>query len=275
MSNQNWRILGASVTGTSHLSNSKAGQDRFLAETVSVEGLGKVVVMVVADGAGSAERSWAGSWMACHGLMQAVKQALAGKAGQKLLMDCDPLNSGLFRSLFRTTRRRIFAWSRALNCPVSSLATTINLMILHSSGGLMAQVGDGLIGYQSAASTKWNLNQIPQLGEFVGETTFLTSSDWESQLTIGLIGSPVHRAVMSTDGLLPILYQSQSHQIHSPFLDPLFEVFEKQPLTCSEKELQLRAFLQGPRVATRCDDDLTLLLATSFQYEVDERANQS
>lgn len=271
-----WQILGASVTGFSHKARNQPGQDRFLEKTWCFDDHQAVTVVVCADGAGSAARSWAGAWVACQSVMRSMHGYMISPKRRNLLISMEFQADSFFAGLFGTARRRLEQWAQRLGTTSLSLSTTLNVAILTANGALLAQLGDGLIGYQfKDFPEKWHVVENEQASEFAGETTFLTSTQWLEHLRVKALHEPLRRVVVSTDGLLPIIFHAQSSQIHSPFLDPLFEFVQKQGPVQSLKSSMLQSFLSSQRVSSRCDDDLTLILCSRLPHEVDEIRNES
>ena len=73
-------------------------------------------------------------------------------------------------------------------------------------------------------------------------------------------GSARHLAVF-TDGLQGLALKHPARTPHEPFFAPLF-AFAAEARDAHDAEAQLAAFLSGPRVTARSDDDITLVLAT-------------
>lgn len=271
-----WRVLGASVTGVGHKAHNQPGQDRFLEKTWHFDDHDSVTVVVCADGAGSAARSWAGAWVACQSVVRSMHSYMISPTRRNLLISNEFQADSLMTGLFGTARRRLQLWARQLGTPSLALSTTLNVAILTANGAVLAQLGDGLIGYQlKSFPEKWHKLENEQVSEFAGETIFLTSTQWLEHLRVKALHEPLRRVVLSTDGLLPIIFHAQSNQIHSPFLEPLFEFVLKQETMPSVKSSMLQSFLSSHRVSSRCDDDLTLILCSSRPPEVDEIKNES
>ena len=265
------QAFGASVTGRGHLLQNKPVEDRFAVyQWLGNDPAGHLTVMICADGAGSAGRSWAGAWMACRVVVQAVQERIGSRAGHSELTSPEAWTEARVKRLFERARRRIHSWSKILNAKPGDLATTLNLAVLGRDFSSFAQVGDGLIGYQvQDGQNGWHLANQPDQGEFAGETTFLTSPNWLDQIRVRTIYEPLERVFVSTDGLLPVILDQSSAQIHRPFVDPLFSALESRAIDANLKEASLTRFLQSDRLKSRCDDDLTLILANRIQDSVD------
>src|SRR5438132_12609566 len=72
MSDRKWRYVGASVQGTSHLSSGLPYQDVSRWISFETEKDGEVLVLAVADGAGSAVRAADGARLACDEFLTQV-----------------------------------------------------------------------------------------------------------------------------------------------------------------------------------------------------------
>lgn len=260
---QRWSIVGASVTGSGHIGRAEPGQDRMGWRVWAGEqDASPLLIMVCADGAGSARRSWAGAWMACRALISAVDAAMQSPAGCARMRDSGEWSTGFVERFFSQARRRVLAFSSAIHAAPADLSTTLNMAVLGPDFGCFAQVGDGLIAFQAGLEfPEWTLASVPDTGEYAGETTFLTSHNFAEKLAVRLVPQAIDKICLSTDGLAPIIYNAQQSAIHSPFLNPLFQGLARPGLTASQKSAALAQFLKSSRVASRCDDDLTLLLA--------------
>lgn len=260
---QRWSIVGASVTGSGHIGRAEPGQDRLAWRVWAGEqDASPLLIMVCADGAGSARRSWAGAWMACRALVSAVDAAMQSPAGCARMREANTWTHGFVERLFCQARRRVLRWSSEIHGLPTDLSTTLNMAVLGGHFGCFARVGDGLIAFQAGPEYQdWTLAAAPDTGEFAGETTFLTSPNFAEKLAVRLVPQAIDKICLSTDGLAPILYNAQQSAIHSPFLNPLFQGLAHPGLTASQKSAALAHFLKSSRVASRCDDDLTLLLA--------------
>ncbi|HEV2149442.1 MAG TPA: protein phosphatase 2C domain-containing protein, partial [Longimicrobiaceae bacterium] len=123
-----------------------------------------------------------------------------------------------------------------------------------------AQVGDGAVVVRGRDGSLHAADAAAHAGEYLNETVFLTSpgaldalapTEWEE--------APSHLALL-TDGLQLLALRMPRGTPHPPFFEPLFRFVAEEPDPGRASE-RLRAYLAGPRVAARADDDLTLLLA--------------
>lgn len=195
-------------------------------------------------------------------MIRLIDQRMRTPAGREKLGHADGWKMGFIDQLFRQVRGRLVDWGGSINASTDELATTLNVAVLGPDFGCFAQVGDGLIGFRATGENAgWDLANQPENGEFAGETTFLTSENWHEKLAVRQFTGNVAQAFVSTDGLAPILFQSANGSVHQPFLDPLFKGLGQGTLPDEVKSEKLVEFLKSDRVAGRCDDDLTLMLA--------------
>jgi hypothetical protein len=236
-----WRVLGASVRGTRHVREGTPCQDAHAWRVLP----GGRVALAVADGAGSATHADAGAAAAVHAAIQSLA---AADAGAEPALD-QALAAALAAVEAEAARR---------GAPPRELATTLIVAVAGANGVAAAQVGDGALVVEGADGMC--VLTVPMGGEFVNETIFLTSPGAldEAQRT-AWSGEPRHLAAFS-DGLQPLALRRPGHTPHAPFFAPLF-AFAGEAHDPSTGEAELAAFLAGPRVTARADDDLTLLVA--------------
>ncbi len=157
-----------------------------------------------------------------------------------------------------------------MNAGFDDLATTLNLVVAGDDFARFARVGDGLMGHSGdAPAGGWDLAVEPDFGEFAGETTFLTSPDWEARLKILALEHSPQRLFVATDGIGPILFDSRGRAIHSPFVNPLFEALGRSTGTDQDPSDRLARFLASDRVSGICPDDLTLVLVRRIGQAAD------
>jgi len=141
------------------------------------------------------------------------------------------------------------------------LASTLILLAAGSAAVACAQVGDGA----AIAAAVDNGNALvgltaPATGEYINETTFLISPGGVESAQVRLWrGQPAFVAMIS-DGLQNLALKMPGGEPHEPFFRPLLNfVRETEDAGCRRE--RLAALLSSPRVRSRADDDLTLLVA--------------
>jgi serine/threonine protein phosphatase PrpC len=245
-----WRVLGASVCGTSHQQNGQACQDAH-GWRLSRHG---ILVAAVADGAGSTPLGGLGARVAADAAIAAAcsgftnPSRLEEQQGKELLI---PTLEAAHRAVAEEAARQ--------DHPIGDLASTLILAVAGSDFVAAIQVGDGAAVVEDDHEQMIALTR-PQRGEYANETNFLTSAEYLScAQAVVWKGTPRSLALFS-DGLQMLALDMQPCQPHIPFFSPLFQ-FVRAVTDESEGQQQLTSFLCSPRVTGRTDDDLTLLLA--------------
>jgi hypothetical protein len=248
--------LGASVTGTSHVKGGLTCQDAHGYR--EVEG---GVLLAVADGAGSAERSAEGAQLAAAAILDAVGMALASGWPASLQIWRDVFFDAYARA--KASLERLAA-DEAL--PARAFATTLLCAALSESVLAVAQLGDGVAAAyipggapDRGAGGDWFLAAGPQRGEYANETYFLSEAGALQHLDIFVYAEPVLALALTTDGLLRLVLDAKRLP-HVPFFQPLL-TFGVETEDQTQAEAQLAAFLASERVCARTDDDKTIVLA--------------
>ena len=242
----NWRVLGASVEGSGHRRNNTGCQDSHAWTIVGPHTL----VAAVADGAGSARLAADGAQLASVFSVEYVAWRVCEHEEvfpEELLMDA-----------MAATRTQLERKARREEFPLGDLATTLALVLATPTGVWAAQVGDGSVVVASADGTLTSLAE-GEREEYLNETTFLTSKHWRAACTVEEAPAAVESVALLTDGLgLLALDLSDGGKPHSPFFEPLLGFARND----DAHAVELERFLESERVATRTDDDVTLVLAT-------------
>jgi serine/threonine protein phosphatase PrpC len=242
-----WRVVGASVRGTSHARTDLPCQDAHAVRRLP----GGALAIAVADGAGSAAHAEAGARAAAD----AAVDSLVSSAPAVLEGDwTTALDHAMGAALVAVEDE-----ARQREVETRELSTTLIACVVSADSVAVAQVGDGAVIAQDGDGMR--ALTAPTSGEFANETVFLTSAgavDAAQRATWR--GSARHLAIF-TDGLQGLALKHPARTPHEPFFAPLF-AFAAEAGDPREAEEQLAAFLAGPRVTARSDDDLTLVLVT-------------
>ncbi len=213
--------------------------------------LSDTLVVVLADGAGSAPHSREGAQravaVACDGLSGTLARAL-------------PLSAVKWRQLMGRVfaRARAGVAARAGAASLSAWATTLTCVVATPRQLVVGQLGDGLV---AAADQDGALFAAvpPQRGQYANETLFLTGPNALEQIDVQIYPRSVKALVATTDGLLR-LATSPGYEPHAPFFAPLTR-FVGQANSTARASGRLAAFLRSARVCDRTDDDKTLVVA--------------
>ncbi|MGL4374839.1 MAG: PP2C family serine/threonine-protein phosphatase, partial [Microcoleaceae cyanobacterium] len=246
----NWRVVSASVMGTSHEKRSQPCQDAHFYQVLP----NGVLVAAVADGAGSA-------LLADVGAQIAVKTVVNSLAQRDAIPPCDDEVSwkAFLFDILKESRSAVETEALKREMSPREFACTLIFVVATSELVAAIQVGDGAAVLGDSQGNIIGLT-TPPLGEYINETIFLVSDGALESAQFSLWkGKPGHLALFS-DGLQLLALKMPSGSPHSPFFSPLFR-FMDAIVDEKEAEEQLVSFLRSPRVTERTDDDLTLLLA--------------
>jgi hypothetical protein len=244
-----WKVLRASVAGSSHLKAGFPCQDAHAGVSVRSRD-GDVLVVACADGAGSAAHSDIGAQLAAEALVHAAVKLIEGRelasiADQDLL-EC-----------FRAARSTIEQRADELQEPKRELACTLLCAIVGERDALYAQLGDGLIVVREGEEyvpALW-----PALGEHLNDTHFLTDDGFEAHVAFAKRAASAEVS-LTTDGLQMLAANFAARTIHQGFFSPFFaQLQQAEPADALVTPLQ--DFLASEAINARTDDDKTLILA--------------
>jgi hypothetical protein len=242
-----WRVLGASVEGTSHLGGDLGCQD---AHAV-VQEAGWLIV-AVADGAGSAPRAAEGAALAVRAVVEHGRgRILDPDAGDLDAGDVDA--AGLAADCIGAARLALE--DLAGDDELGDLATTLLVVVGRGAQLGLAQVGDGAVVVDSGGASR--VVGAVDRGEYLNETVFVTSSGWEDARRVDVVEAQVDGIAVMSDGLQLLALDLATMEAHEPFFRPLWDFARRAEATSDE----LAAFLASERVCARTDDDKTLVLA--------------
>jgi hypothetical protein len=254
-----WKLLAQSVVGTSHQRTGQPCQDscRTACERIRDE---TVLILVAADGAGSAQHAEFGAALACAAV---IDKALADlHEGQAVAaLDRDAIVYWL-----TSARQALCAEAEARQTTPRELACTLLLAIVGEHAVAFAQIGDGAIVTRDGDEFRpvfW-----PPAGEYANSTNFLSEEDFAGHLLFERRDGRIDELAVFSDGLQRVALNLAARMGHRPFFEPLFA---RLRAAADGEELRepLRQFLESPRLAQRSDDDKTLILATRLPLRAD------
>lgn len=247
-----WKQLARSVQGWGHKRLGTVCQDACLATTCQA-GSETILVLAVADGAGSADHSDIGSETACRVIHQAIAEYWNSQAAGSEVTKEQALG------WYERVRQALEFEAEKLAVPVRQLACTLLVAIVGETAATFCQIGDGAIVIRDAGELRpvfW-----PQSGEYANTTNFVTSPRFADDLMFAQQTGRIDEIALLTDGLQCVALNFATRQAHSPFFTPLLDALRQHP-NPSELEGPMLAFLESKNLAERTDDDLTLILAT-------------
>lgn len=232
-----WKVIGASVAGTSHEAVGKESEDA--SDWRTGPGL---TCLAVADGAGSRP-------MSRHGAALAVRRSLLLAGGER---KGDPV--AWLRLIFQDVREQIGALASADGNDAADYATTLAVAILTRQLVFIGQIGDtiAVVGHQGRYET---VAPAPRL-EYVNETTFITEDGALEELRVTVRPvTEVDTVFLSTDGLRFKILDLAAGTPFAPFFDDL-AAYARSPRATQDA---LRRFLAG--LDDQTGDDKTLVAA--------------
>lgn len=254
MKSREWHVAAASVRGASHEKLGMPCQDAH-----QWEGVGETVLVVaVTDGAGSAPLAEVGASLAARAAVQYARQRLCARTVIAGLDDAGWV--GLLRDCLAAAQKSLEAEAAARGVPLQDLATTLSITAATPEVVAAVQVGDGAVVVGDAEGRLHCLVR-PAVGEYVNETTFLTSVEGIATLTPAVWRGRAGRLAIFSDGLQMAALRMPSGEPHPGFFTPLFQFLDAQP-DAQQATQALAAFLGSERLRERTDDDVTLVLAT-------------
>ncbi len=247
-----WRVLGASVVGTSHRKTDRPCQDAHAYRVLPAGAL-----LVVADGAGSAERSEEGAHLAAKTALHVLTAAVAQgwPSGEHVWRE-------VFSAAYAEAQQAIFDRAAQAGAPPRAFATTLLCAALSADLLAVAQLGDG-VAVAATGPGEWFVAAAPQRGEYANETYFLVQPQALDHIAVTVYAEAVEALAVMTDGLLRLVLDVSTTTPHAPFFNPLVAFANAAPHT-DQASSQLADFLNSDRVSARTDDDKTLVLAVRW-----------
>jgi len=259
MSMGGWRYVAASVIGTSHEKTGGTCQDANDCQIHVSPGGEKILVVAVADGAGSAACGGEGAATTSRALLGLMVGHLdSGRAVEEVSVDT-------VRSWITAIQNLLEEEAKAVSRERRDFACTILGIMVSDSCAACLQVGDGVIVLADSEEHAYGHVFWPDRGEYANTTHFVTEDDAVEHLQFESVKRRIVEAALLTDGLQTIALNYQQRTAHEPFFKGLFAPLRAAEEGCSrELSESLAAFLASPRVNEKTDDDKTLVLASRF-----------
>jgi hypothetical protein len=202
-----WKVIGASVTGDSHVSGGTGCQDASGWRRQS-----GITCLAVADGAGSRPLSATGSALAVEQALETVASLATDESAPADLTDW-------LRSAFDRARDRIVAFASSMERKPGEYATTLAVAILTPDRVALGQVGDSIAVIGGPGQY---LTVCPEAkGEYANETYFITAADWTEHLRVAVLAGSAEVVALSTDGLRYKITNIRTTAAFGPFFDGL------------------------------------------------------
>ncbi|MBV8200991.1 MAG: protein phosphatase 2C domain-containing protein, partial [Acidobacteria bacterium] len=266
-----WQLVAASQPGSSHLCRGQPCADR--CETARTA---EALILVVADGAGSAARGADGAALAAR---TAARVAAAHLRGAPPAPEAPPalqeeVQRELVREILRRTREAVqeeialltAAERRAADrkaplkpVPAEAFFSTLLLAILTEASLMAGNIGDGWVVTRDRQGTLCAVAP-PKRDEYVNETFFLTSEGALDEAVIAVAPAAGLDAVaLLSDGAAWFAIDLEQGAPSAPLFARLFEFAGDSTLSGEAKDRELAAFLASPAICRRTDDDKTFV----------------
>jgi len=196
------------------------------------------------------------------GAMIAVEKAIENLSTNGLtrsILTDDALVRSLLNDAMLAAKKAVEDEAAACDKQPQDLATTLITMVATPELVAVAQIGDGLAVAKDGTGNLLALT-MPDSGEYINETTFLTSPTALDTAQMRLWRTEIANVGIITDGLQMLALNMVVGEPHKPFFFPLFE-FVANTQDKTEAKEQLVKFLRSERITQRTDDDLTLIIA--------------
>lgn len=245
-----WRYATALQVGASHKRAGVPCQDSLVCIAD-----GENLVAVIADGAGSAKYSDVGAEIVVGTIARCLDPLVGSYNGQAL--------EGAVREAISEARIAVYRTSEQRGIAAREFASTVLVVAANRHGAVCAHLGDGLIAV-SESGFEWNYVFWPQRGEFTNSTFFLTDADAMDRLLIDALPPRVTDFALMSDGLEPLALTYSTRAPHDPFFNSLFAPLHRCAASGRSEFVTglLNDLVSSPRIYTRVDDDIALVLAT-------------
>ncbi len=257
-----WRFAHASAIGLAHINQNTDCQDRFACRTISTEVDGEVLIAIVADGAGSAEKGFRGAEMACELFTDEVADFLNSKNAS-----VKSLNADFGKRWIEYFQQKVAEIAQIDGKNLRDYATTLVGAVIGESCAIFYQVGDGgLVFSASGAAQSYRFGVAPAESLYVNMTDFLTDETALTSLRFEMIKDSVEDVILFSDGIFPVAVDYQTNQPHEPFLMPMIAPLRTGNNLDGLNE-KLESFLGSPKLNEKTDDDKTIILASRHKVE--------
>lgn len=253
---EGWRILGVSAIGSAHVGGTLPCQDACAIASVQLPGGEPAVILVAADGAGSAPHGEEGARLACGRWIELVTSYLTegGMVGAVSRLQAD--------DWCWEVRESIRQEAEAADTTAREYACTLVAALVGPDATAAFQVGDGAI-VVADPSLGYRPVFWPQRGQYANMTHFVTEPDAVDRLAFELLSEPTDEIALLTDGLQSLALHYATETAYAPFFEHMFRPLRAVPATDLDPlRLALADYLGSEIVSRRTDDDKTLVLAT-------------
>jgi serine/threonine protein phosphatase PrpC len=224
-----------------------------------------VVVGAIADGAGSASHSDIGAAIAVKSSLDYFSHLetwLQPTQNPKWPTVVQPPSQSQTQRLFERTltavRNELQQQAIQNGYELETLACTLLAFVATPYWFAAMQIGDGFMVI-STPSQAYELIFTPDKGEFVNQTTFVTSSNAHSDLQTKVISETPQFICAATDAFERLAMRLPQWEPYPEFFKPLEEYLNETPIP-EQNDDYIMKFLESEYLNKQTDDDKTLLL---------------
>lgn len=248
-----WKMLHASIAGTSHAQLGTPCQDASQIALIPFGVTDEILVLACADGAGSSKFACEASTAACNYLCSIV---------EKHVQQCEgnlKLDTEVAKEWVDGVHNHLLKLAIDSNESKREWACTFLGAILTEGKSLFLQIGDGAI-VRLSEPNDFHTVFWPDNGEYANQTNFITDDNYGENIHCILLDERTTGIALLTDGIQRIALDYKLQDAHAPFFRPMFEAL-RQVDEATVLEEGLKNFLASDGVNKRTDDDKTLLIA--------------
>ncbi len=251
-----WKAVARFSKGVMHQQDNLPCQDFAKYEKLP----GGILVGAVADGAGSAEFSDIGSKVAVESAIEFLKVLVEnlGTGYFRQQLPSEELAKEWFTNLQNQVLEKFRQISQQVSYSCDDLACTLLVFLVTPDWMVAMQIGDGFIVVRYPEGD-YDLLFLPHKGEYVNETTFVTSKNAVDDMQVRVLEKQLSFICVATDGLEQVACL-RDWTPYRPFFEPLEDYLTNTEDPEQESE-SLERFLNSERLNKRTNDDKTILLA--------------
>jgi hypothetical protein len=264
-----WKAIPSFVEGTSHRKLEIPCQDYGNCKIL----FNDVIVGAVADGAGSAKFSHIGAQLAVEKAISHLETWII-KLKQKKPNWQQPIPEETAEKVFSGTLKNVVNALKKKACEndyfFNDLACTLLIFVATPDWIAAMQIGDGFIVVRPEDS-QYQLLFQPDKGEYANETTFVTSSNAQSEMRVVVVTGNQKFICASTDGLERLAISFRDWKPFAGFFSP-FEEGLKITNNLEQEAKDIEKWMASEEVNARTDDDKTMLLCL-YDRDIQPKSN--
>lgn len=272
MNTGNWRTAQASAIGLAHINQNTSCQDRLLCRVINANG-GEVLVAVIADGAGSAEKGFRGAELVCRLFIDEISAFLDSASAS-----VKSLTEDFGKRWITYFQQKVAETARADGKTARDYASTLVAAVIGETGAVFYQIGDGgIVISDSGLPKSYRFAVAPAESEYVNMTDFVTDAAASERLRFNLVEETIEDLILFSDGIFPIAVDYQTNQPHEPFLIPMIAPLRNLNSSSTngngagnDLNEKLEKFLASPKLNEKTDDDKTIILASRAQPNINK-----